>query len=67
MNKLVLVATIGAVSLPLATADAFVHAGAWRGGGGSWGAWSSRGGHASGSDGSWNATGYRGGTASGSD
>lgn len=67
MNKLVLVATVAATVLPLGTADAFMRAAGWGHAGGSWGAWTSRGGHASGSDGSWNATGYRGGTASGGD
>jgi hypothetical protein len=72
MNKLVLVAAVAAIALPLADADAWMRAGGWGGGsfsrgGGSWSASTARGGSASGGGGDWSATGYRGGTASGSD
>ena len=67
MKKLILVASLAAIALPLAEANAWWRAGDWGRGGGSWSASTSRGGYASGGDGSWSAHGYRGGTASGSD
>jgi hypothetical protein len=81
MNTTRLLACVTAIVLPLASANAWYHAGGWGGGrsfnvsdarggyasgaDGTWNAHGYRGGYASGSDGSWNATGYRGGTASG--
>ena len=65
MNKSLLLIAAAAVTAPLATAEAFFHAGGWSGGREGWSASTARGGYASGGGGSWNATGYRGGTASG--
>src|SRR5215470_16661724 len=75
MNKLMLLAAVAAIAVPLAPAAAWFHGGSWSastsrggyasGGGGSWSAHGYRGGTASGGDGSWSGTGYRGGTASG--
>jgi len=67
MNKILLLACVAAIAVPLASASAWMHAGGW-GGHGAWSASDARGGHASGTGtGTWSATGARGGTASGSD
>jgi hypothetical protein len=70
MNKIAFFAAALAIALPLASAEAWMRAGAWGGhawgnGDGTWAARGARGGTASGTDGTWNATGWRGGTASG--
>src|SRR5262249_49508973 len=70
MKRIPFLAIVMAIALPIASAEAWMRAGAWGGhawgnGDGTWAARGARGGTASGSDGSWNATGWRGGTASG--
>ena len=67
MKKLIVVAALATMALPLASAEAWMRAGGWSGEHGSWSASTSRGGSASGGGGSWSASGYRGGTASGGD
>lgn len=56
MRKLMLVAAVAAVAMPIASAEAFYRAGGWSGGGRS--SWS-------GGGGVWHATGPNGGSASG--